>query len=219
MRIRRLLKPGGFICFSGEPIISGQSPDQELLPYPWGLRLDGEAIRSIAEFGWMELGYSEAYFVELLARCGYSVESTRCPGFWRADAYVARPFDRRYPIERNTLISLYNGRSGWHSSEGTHRWTDGDAWFPLPDLGFRKVQMVIANMGPRSTVVHLSCADKSIRHLISSGQELTLTIDIPPRGHYVRISSDKFQPSSAISGSADTRILGVAVKSIEFSHS
>jgi len=63
-----------------------------MLPYPWGLRLDGEAIRAIAEFGWMELGYSEDYFVELLARCGYSVECVRCPGFWRGDAYIARPY-------------------------------------------------------------------------------------------------------------------------------
>jgi len=92
MRIRDLLKPGGFICFSGEPILSDQVPDRaEVLPYPWGLRLDGEAIRSIAEFGWMELGYSEDYFVELLGRCGYSVECVRCPGVWRGDAYIARP--------------------------------------------------------------------------------------------------------------------------------
>lgn len=102
MRIRDLLKPGGFICFSGEPILPAQST--EILPYPWGLRLDGEAIRSIAEFGWMELGYSEDYFVELLGRCGYSVECVRCPGAWRGDAYIARPYSSRYPSKRNTLI-------------------------------------------------------------------------------------------------------------------
>jgi len=96
MRIRDLLKPNGFICFSGEPILSAQSPDrEEILPYPWGLRLDGDAIRSIAEFGWMELGYSEDYFIELLRRCGYSVECVRCPGVWRADAYIARPYGTR----------------------------------------------------------------------------------------------------------------------------
>ena len=38
----------------------------------------------------MELGYSEEYFVDLLGRCGYSVECVRCPGVWRADAYIAR---------------------------------------------------------------------------------------------------------------------------------
>ena len=37
-RIRDLLKPKGFICFSGEPILSNQLPDRaEILPYPWGL--------------------------------------------------------------------------------------------------------------------------------------------------------------------------------------
>jgi SAM-dependent methyltransferase len=96
MRIRDLLKPGGFICFSGEPILPAHSADRkEILPYPWGPRLDGEAVRSIAEFGWMELGYSEDYFVELLDRCGYSVECVPCPGVWRGDAYIARPYGSR----------------------------------------------------------------------------------------------------------------------------
>ena len=149
-------------------------------------------------------------------RCGYSVESARCPGFWRADAYIGRPFDMTYPIERNTLISLYDGRSGWHPSEGTHRWTDGDAWFPLPDLGYCKVKMVIENMGPKPTVVHLSCSGNSVRDRISNGQKSTLIIGIPNRGDCIRIRSSTFQPSSTISGSTDTRTLGVAVKSIEF---
>jgi len=43
-------------------------------------------------------------------------------------------YGSRYPIERDKLIRTYDGRSGWYANEGTHRWTNGDAWFPLPSL-------------------------------------------------------------------------------------
>jgi SAM-dependent methyltransferase len=215
-RIRDLLKPGGFICFSGEPIISAQSPDREILPYPWGLRLDGEAIRSIAEFGWMELGYSENYFIELLAQCGYSVESARCPGAWRGDAYIARPYGSRYPIERDTLISTHDGRSGWHSSEGTHRWTNGDAWFPLPDMQYQSATITIANLSDKVTHLSVSCSNRSLQANLLAGEEVRLTLELPSQGHCLRIQSDTFRPNANDPSSKDNRILGVAVKSIEF---
>jgi len=217
MRIRDLLKPNGFICFSGEPILSAQSPDrEEILPYPWGLRLDGDAIRSIAEFGWMELGYSEDYFIELLGRCGHSVERVRCPGVWRADAYIARPYGTRYPIERDTLIRTYDGRSGWHASEGTHRWTDGDAWFPLPNRGYRSLDITIADLGNKETDVEISCMDRSVRATLASRREARLRLELPPMGNRLRIRSDTFRPNARFTSLSDNRVLGVPVKSIEF---
>lgn len=216
MRIRDLLNPTGLVSFSGEPILPAELSDRkEILPYPWGPRLDGEAIRSIAEFGWMELGYSEDYFVELLGRCGYSVEYVRCPRVWRADTYIARPYGRHYPIERNTLIRTHDGRSGWHASEGTHRWTNGDAWFPLPSLGYRSVDVTIANYGSKETNVNLSCLDRSLLARLSAGQEVRLRLELPPLGSHLRIQSDAFRPSAGFALSGDGRLLGVAVKSIE----
>jgi len=215
--MRGLLKPGGFICFSGEPIISSDSPDREILPYPWGLRLDGEAIRSIAEFGWMELGYSENYFVDLLCRSGYSVESANCPGTWRANAYVARPYGTRYPIERDTMISTYDGRCGWYTTEGSHRWTNGDAWFPLPDMGYQSVTVTLANMSGKPVTVNLSCHGRSIDVALNSGADIQAKLNLPETGGYLRIMSGTFRPAAGGAGAGDERTLGVAVRSIEFS--
>lgn len=216
LKIRHLIKPDGYIVLSGEPIISTQSPDKEILPYPWGLRLDGEAVRSIAEFGWMELGYSEDYFVELLARAGYSVEFTKCPGAWRADTYIGRPFEGKYPLERNTLIRLHDQESGWHDSEGTHRWTTGNALFPLPELGYSKARIELSNLSPTCMDVTLSCSDAEVERQIASGEAASLTVSVPDSARYLRIASDQFQPSSVNPLSQDTRTLGVAVRSIEF---
>jgi SAM-dependent methyltransferase len=211
MRIRELLKPDGFICFAGEPIIPADSANRFVLPYPWGLRLDGEAMRAVLENGWMELGYSEPYFLELLGRCGYAAERHRCPTHSRGDVYIARQIGSRYPIERDTLISTYKGQSGWHSSEGTHRWTDGDAWFPLPIASHCTVSITLKNMSPRTVDIELSCPSGAERLKLDSGREARVALKASPFGGNLRIRSGTFRP-----GSADPRTLGVAVKAIEF---
>jgi len=211
LRIRELLKPDGFICFSGEPVIPPDSPNSILVPYPWGLRLDGESMRSISEFGWMELGHSEPYFLELLARCGYSVERS-CHGVYaRADAYIARKITSRYPIERDTVISTYLGHSGWHASEGIRRWTDGDAWMPLPVLGFKSASITVQNMGPKPLDLEVSCDSDSHRARLNPGEESRKTLALSAAPGNLRIRSGTFRPTSG-----DTRTLGVAVKAIEF---
>jgi len=213
IKIRRQLRPDGFICFAGEPIVRPESNDSVLVPYSWGLRMDGEAMRSIAQFGWLELGYSEHYFIELLGRCGYSVERSLCPGFIRGDVYMARPFTSRYPLERDTLISTYDGKSGWHTTEQTHRWTDGDAWFPLPvtATGLHEVSVSLKNMSHRLAQIKVTGPLASEQLQLSSNAEEHLTFSLSPQGGNLRILSNTFRPVSA-----DMRTLGVAVTALDF---
>lgn len=71
----------GRVVFGAEPV--------DLLAYPWGPRLDGLSLWSTRRYGWLELGFDEAYFVAALGRTGW--RTTRLvgprPG---ADAFVAR---------------------------------------------------------------------------------------------------------------------------------
>ncbi|MGI4954466.1 MAG: class I SAM-dependent methyltransferase [Janthinobacterium lividum] len=83
------LKPGGRIYLGAEPILAD-------FPVPWGLRLDGQSLWSIRKFGWMELGFSDAYFERALAATGW--RGTRLdrpePGTWvlrRTDEPVRIP--------------------------------------------------------------------------------------------------------------------------------
>jgi 2-polyprenyl-3-methyl-5-hydroxy-6-metoxy-1,4-benzoquinol methylase len=62
----RIVKPGGRVIFAAEPIVDG-------FPYPWGLRLEGEALWAIRNHGWLELGFQTSYFEEALARNGWSM--------------------------------------------------------------------------------------------------------------------------------------------------
>ena len=58
------VKDDGKVYFAAEPII----PD---FPIPWGLRLDGESLWAIRKFGWLELGFTEEYFLQTLKKFGW----------------------------------------------------------------------------------------------------------------------------------------------------
>jgi SAM-dependent methyltransferase len=62
--LRHVVTPQGRLFFAAEPI----QPD---FAYPWGLRLDGQSLWSIRKHGWLELGFSDRYFAEALARSGW----------------------------------------------------------------------------------------------------------------------------------------------------
>jgi 2-polyprenyl-3-methyl-5-hydroxy-6-metoxy-1,4-benzoquinol methylase len=64
--LKNIIKETGLICFASEPITQ--------LPYPWGLRLDGMSVWSIRSFGWLELGFDTAYFVNTLAKLGLTCQ-------------------------------------------------------------------------------------------------------------------------------------------------
>lgn len=66
-----MIKDDGIICFASEPIISGSS---EIVPYPWGVRLDGMSVWSIRRFGWMELGFEIEFFMKMLSDSEFEAE-------------------------------------------------------------------------------------------------------------------------------------------------
>ena len=68
----RVIAPGGKAVFAAEPITDD-------FPIPWGLRLDGESLWAIRKNGWLELGFQERYFRDLMARHGWELNKSVCP--------------------------------------------------------------------------------------------------------------------------------------------
>jgi 2-polyprenyl-3-methyl-5-hydroxy-6-metoxy-1,4-benzoquinol methylase len=69
--LSNVINTNGIICFASEPIISSPS---EIIPYPWGIRLDGMSVWSIRRFGWMELGFDIDFFLKMLYQQGFEAE-------------------------------------------------------------------------------------------------------------------------------------------------
>lgn len=76
-RCRDMLPVGGRILFGNENINARS-------PYPWGLRLDRHSLGMIASLGWMELGFTEDYFVSVVKRAGFTVEKHAAPAIGEA---------------------------------------------------------------------------------------------------------------------------------------
>jgi SAM-dependent methyltransferase len=81
-RLSTIVRPGGKVLWAGEPVAP--------MSYPWGLRLDGYSLWSTRTHGWLELGFDETYFAEVLARNGWRATRTRlAAGSPLADVIVA----------------------------------------------------------------------------------------------------------------------------------
>ncbi|GAB4200071.1 MAG: hypothetical protein OHK0022_20830 [Roseiflexaceae bacterium] len=68
-QIYSLLRPGGEFILGAECIYPW-------FDCPWGIRPDGHAIWAVNKLKWMELGFSENYFVTMLMRNGFIVSKT-----------------------------------------------------------------------------------------------------------------------------------------------
>jgi SAM-dependent methyltransferase len=81
-RLSDIVRPDGKVLWAGEPVAP--------MGYPWGLRLDGYSLWSTRTHGWLELGFDEAYFADVLVRTGWHATRTRLPeGSPLADVIVA----------------------------------------------------------------------------------------------------------------------------------
>ena len=61
----------GFLCFADEPVFLAENP---FLPYPWGIRLDGQSLYFMRRYGWLELGFQDAYLRRVLSQLGWKME-------------------------------------------------------------------------------------------------------------------------------------------------
>ncbi len=97
VRLHDRLKPGGRLILCGEPVVRSATPG---VPYPWGPRLDALSVFCMRRFGWMELGFSHEFLIDLFRRTGWHAEYSRPRNNARALTYVAqrlrdRPADKK----------------------------------------------------------------------------------------------------------------------------
>lgn len=80
-RLHLRLAEGGIIVFAAEPVYSD-------FPKPWGLRVDGASLWEIRTRGWLELGFREDFFRDVLALTGWDCQKFSLAG--TPDIFVAR---------------------------------------------------------------------------------------------------------------------------------
>jgi SAM-dependent methyltransferase len=214
-RLRRRLRPGGLLILSGEPVVGTFVPP---LPYPWGPRLDGLSVFCIRRYGWMELGFTEAFLTEALHRYGWLVDVHALPSCGRATTYVARPYIGNM-IKVGEHVGLGPHTDGWEDFERSHRWTRGDemATFPLPDRdGPSRVMIRASNPFPVDVRVKLYDGKELVRHAIMAAGSNNVEIIIGPcYRSYFGIQTAGNRPIDVWPSSGDIRKLGLMVHGIK----
>lgn len=129
------LKPAGMLVLAAEPVLPAQ---RDVLPYPWGPRLDGETLRAIRRFGWMELGFTEPYLFELLLRNGLAFRRISSAETHWADLIMANRVPALVPGGTVACSLGAPGAlmlaTGWSAPESWGTWSKGPAAKLLLDL-------------------------------------------------------------------------------------
>jgi SAM-dependent methyltransferase len=89
-KLHGIVADEGRVLFAGEPIIPEGDYWAPAVPFPWGVRLDALSLSAVKNYGWMELGYQESYFLEVLKRTGWSAQRIQSLSNGRGTCYVAR---------------------------------------------------------------------------------------------------------------------------------
>ena len=89
-RLHDVIATDGVLAIAADVVIDSASPFRPVVPFPWGPRLDLLSVRAMRVHGWMELGFQEEYFLELLPRTGWRVTRHDCPQTERGTVWLAR---------------------------------------------------------------------------------------------------------------------------------
>lgn len=213
-KLKSHLTEGGFVVFSGEPIVEAGSVEASLfVPFPWGPRLDGLSVRSSNKFGWCELGFQQGYFVEMLMRGGWLVKYLPCPVTGRGNCYIATPSTGQIELGAPYTILRHGGDAGWHAPEGSYRWTKSHAYLPLPEeieKNGGQATLTLINHLPIERVVKIGMETNEKICRVYPSKEQVVTVSLSS-SRYLQLRTDRVIPSDLIAGSSDHRELGVAV--------
>lgn len=93
-RLEQMLDDGGCVILGGEPVVDRPNA---AVPYPWGVRLHSEVIAVMRQTRWFELGFTEAFLLEVFDRSGLHGRRVDCDASEFGRLYV---FDRRWADRR-----------------------------------------------------------------------------------------------------------------------
>lgn len=210
--LRGMLNPGGFIVFSGEPIIERGNA---MVPYCWGPRLDGMSVWCMQKWGWFELGFERGYFTELLMRHGFTVRRWMNPATGLGNCFMATPNTGLLKFGENE-IDVARGDAGWYPAEGTHRWTWGQALIPIDQAHpWKRAVLRGTNHTPVAKPVTLRCGSLEATVNAHSGQEFEIAINLQPSVEHLEILVATTIPLEH--GGLDPRALGIAARELEYS--
>lgn len=202
----KLLKDDGAVYFLSEPVV----PDY---PFPWGLRYDGESLWAIMSNKWLELGFEQDFFTDLLLRNGFfCTRIPEIPGHvgpgWRAVRGQQGLAFENWVLPRAMDESF-------HVATGAGYGRFCRASSVLPGLGnahSKHYVLELCNFSSISLTAKVIAGAQAQEITIAPGMRETCEVLADCKD--VRIQSQTFVPHK-LTGNGDDRELGLALLRVE----
>ena len=209
--LRALVAPDGVAAFCAEPI-------DESFKHPWGLRLDGQSLWAISANGWLELGFTESYFIAQLMARGFVVERHASSASPLARCLVARHARGRYEMARFTLPP--DEDRGWCEPESDPslvlRFAGERSLVTLERGGdYDRIEVALRNFAPLSLTVRLAFGRRELDYTLPPHSEALVTLPYDRDGRTLSIGSRTWRPADfPAMNNADARSLGIGVSTV-----
>jgi SAM-dependent methyltransferase len=211
-RIAARLADGGLVIFAGETIFKD-------FPHDWGVRLDGHSVWAIRRYGWMELAFSEDYFIRLTRRHHLALQHHQLAGLGTFGLVYKAVLDRQgVALGHTMLTSQESGFLAPEVSGAVHtRFTTGHALLELP-CGAPQVSLELKNWLSVPVAVKVQVdGGPTWSGLVPANSAQMVTLPHTRSGYYrlAHIHSDTHVPA-ALGINGDSRRLGIAVGRVRF---
>lgn len=209
-RLKALLAPDGRVIIAGEPITPAEKP---AIPYPWGMRLDSETVAVVRRRRWFELGFTEAYLVELFTRHGFV--ATKMPGFSNFDSgYIFRHRPGTIEMAKHWLPDA--AARAWYGADTTGRWTRGRAELAVDTTAsFSALEVTLRNHHAVEQPVALDYGGRVERVVMPPRTTRTVSLPAGTRTPRLVIDCEPKVPA-ATGGNGDPRALGIFVMLVTY---
>lgn len=199
------LSETGSILFFAEPIYKDYT-------FPWGLRGDGESLWAIMCNKWLELGFDEDFFVELILRKGFLLSRIRARPGLMSDGWCADAGPKGLAFSEWEMPGSH-GQSFHPSGEGEpYRFCREAGTLPgLAGCRLQRYRLAFYNFLPRTLALEVRGSDGPHRKALEPSE--TWTVEVAADCESVAIVSEAHS-ADALIGNGDSRTLGAALMSV-----
>jgi 2-polyprenyl-3-methyl-5-hydroxy-6-metoxy-1,4-benzoquinol methylase len=209
--MHRLLKPGGRVFLAAEPIV-------ESFRAPWGVRLDGESLWAARQNGWLELGFTESYFIEACARQRWQVARHVSDASPLTSILCLTPLQDS--IHPGQVLLPPKDEGGWatpDSPESTERYTKARGRLVCPTgMHWATTSVQLTNPGPLRLPYSIRHGSSEVRGQIQAQSRETVEVPYDSAAGEVVFETETWCPAVAIRGSTDRREIGIGVVEVSF---
>ena len=209
--LHRLMKPGGRVFLAAEPIL-------ESFHAPWGVRLDGESLWAARQNGWLELGFTESYFIEACARQRWKVARHRSDASPLTSILCLTPLQDS--ISPGQMVLPPTDDVGWampDSPESTQRYTAARSRLVCPvGMHWATTTVHLVNPGPLGLPYRIQHGSSEVRGRIEPQSRATVEVAYDPDAGDIVFATETWCPAVVIPGSTDRRELGLGVLEVSF---